>query len=92
LSCYNAETGKPYYVKKELEQIEGVYTSPAAAAGRIYLVGRNGVAYVIKPSEELEVLSINKLEDGFDCSPAFVDNEMYLKGKKYLYCIANSEN
>ncbi|MHC5075253.1 MAG: outer membrane protein assembly factor BamB family protein [Planctomycetota bacterium] len=92
LSCYNAETGKPYYVKKELEQIEGVYASPVAAADRIYIAGRNGVTYVIKPSEELEVLSINKLDDGFDCSPAFVDNEMYLKGKQYLYCIANSED
>jgi outer membrane protein assembly factor BamB len=92
LSCYNAETGKPYYVKKELEQIEGVYASPVAAADRIYIAGRNGVTYVIKPSEELEVLSINKLDDGFDCSPAFVDNKMYLKGKQYLYCIANSED
>ncbi|MHC4132577.1 MAG: PQQ-binding-like beta-propeller repeat protein [Planctomycetota bacterium] len=91
LSCYDAKTGKPYYVKKELEQIEGVYASPAAAANRIYLAGRNGVTYVIKPSEELEVLSVNKLDDGFDCSPAFVGNEMFLKGKKYLYCIAESK-
>jgi outer membrane protein assembly factor BamB len=91
LSCYNAETGKPYYVKKELEQIEGVYASPAAAANRIYLAGRNGVTYVIKPSEELEVLSINKLDDGFDCSPALVGDEIFLKGKEYLYCIASSK-
>ncbi len=92
VSCYNAETGKPYYVKKELEQIEGIYASPAAAAGRVYFVGRNGVTYVIKPSEDLEVLSINKLDDGFDCSPAFVDNEMFLKGKQYLYCISSSKD
>jgi outer membrane protein assembly factor BamB len=91
LSCYNAETGKPYYVKKELEQIEGVYASPAAASNRIYLAGRNGVTYVIKPSEELEVLSINKLDDGFDCSPALVGDEIFLKGKEYLYCIASSK-
>jgi outer membrane protein assembly factor BamB len=92
VSCYNAETGKPYYVKKELEQIEGIYASPAAAAGRVYFVGRNGVTYVIKSSEDLEVLSINKLDDRFDCSPAFVDNEMFLKGKQYLYCIASSKH
>jgi outer membrane protein assembly factor BamB len=92
VSCYNAETGKPYYVKKELEQIEGIYASPAAAAGRVYFVGRNGVTYVIKSSEDLEVLSINKLDDRFDCSPAFVDNEMFLKGKQYLYCIASSQH
>ncbi|MHC4459546.1 MAG: PQQ-binding-like beta-propeller repeat protein [Planctomycetota bacterium] len=92
VSCYNAETGRPYYVKKELEQIEGIYASPAAAAGRVYFVGRNGVTYVIKSSEDLEVLSINKLDDRFDCSPAFVDNEMFLKGKQYLYCIASSKD
>jgi outer membrane protein assembly factor BamB len=92
VSCYNAETGKPYYVKKELGQIEGIYASPAAAAGRVYFVGRNGVTYVIKPSEDVEVLSINKLRDRFDCSPAFLDNEMFLKGKQYLYCITSPKD
>lgn len=91
LSCYNARTGAPFYVKQELGEISGVYASPVGADGRVYLAGRNGVTVVIKNADTLEVLAINKLDDGFDCSPAVVGNELYLKGKKNLYCIAETK-
>jgi len=91
ISCYNAKTGKPYYVKQELEEIKGVYASPVAAAGRVYFVGRNGVTYVIKNAEKFELVGINKLDDDIDCSAAIIGGEIYLKGKKNLYCIATSK-
>ncbi len=91
ISCYNAKTGEPYFFKEKLEQIKGIYASPIAAANRVYFVGRNGVVYVLKASEKLEVLAINTLDDGFDASPAVVGNEIYLKGKQNLYCIASLE-
>lgn len=90
LSCVNAQTGAPYYLKQNLEQMKGVYASPVGAAGRIYLVGRNGVSYVLKNSDTLEVLAVNSLDDRFDCSPVVVGNQLYLKGKQYLYCIADA--
>ncbi|MBL7153774.1 MAG: PQQ-binding-like beta-propeller repeat protein [Phycisphaerae bacterium] len=90
ISCYNAETGKAHFFKQRLEQIDELYASPVGIAGRVYLVGRNGVTYILKLSEKIEVLAVNKLDDRFDCSPAFVGNEIYLKGKENLYCIASS--
>ena len=45
---------------------------------------------VIKRSNQLEVLASNSLDDAFDASPAIVDNQMFLRGKEYLYCL--SEN
>ncbi|MBW8015523.1 MAG: PQQ-binding-like beta-propeller repeat protein [Planctomycetes bacterium] len=89
LSCYDAKTGKPHFVKQSLDQMKGVYASPAAAAGKIYLAGRRGVTCVIKPADQLKTIAINKLDDSFDCSPAFAGTELYLKGKKYLYCISS---
>jgi len=91
ISCYNTRTGKAYFFKEQLEEINGIYASPSAAAGRVYFVGRNGVTYVLKASEKFEVLAVNKLQDRIDCSPAFVGDEMYLKGKENLYCIAGSK-
>jgi len=88
ISCYDAKTGKAHFAKERLKGVNGIYASPAAAAGRVYFVGRNGVTYVLEASERLEVLAVNKLEDRFDCSPAFAGSEIYLKGKKNLYCIA----
>jgi hypothetical protein len=74
-----------------LEKIKGIYASGAGAAGRVYFVGRNGVTYVLKHSEKFEVLAVNTLDDKIDCSPAFVGDEIYLKGKQNLYCIAASK-
>lgn len=91
ISCYNAKTGEAYFSKERLEEINMIYASPAGAGGRVYVVGRNGVTYVLKASEKFEVLAVNKLEDGIDCSPAFAGDEIYLKGKENLYCIAGSK-
>ena len=91
ISCYDAKTGGPHFVKQKMDEMKGVYASPTAAAGRIYFVGRNGVSYVLKSSDKFEVLAINTLDDKIDCSPAFVGDKMYLKGKQNLYCIAASK-
>ncbi len=87
LSCFNAKTGEPFYSRQRLENVANVYASPVGAAGRVYLVGRDGTAMVIKNSPSFEVLATNKLEDDIDASPAVVDNELYLRGRRFLYCI-----
>ena len=61
-----------------------------AVAGRLYVFGRDGKAMVIKHSTTFEVLAENELDEGFDASPAVVGDELYLRGEKHLYCIANS--
>jgi len=92
LSCYDAKTGEPHFVKQTMDEMKGVYASPTAAAGRIYFVGRNGVSYVLKPSDKFEVLAVNTLNDKIDCSPTFVGNEMYIKGKETLYCLTSTNS
>lgn len=89
VSCYNAKTGKPYYTQQTIEGLRGVYASPIGAAGRVYIVGRNGVTAVLNnDSDDYDVLAVNRLDDAIDCSPAAVGDRLYLKGKKSLYCIA----
>jgi len=51
-------------------------------------VGREGGAAVIARGPEFKLLAANRLDDGFDASPAVVDNELYLRGKKFLYRIS----
>ena len=88
LSAFDAKTGKPHYQLQRLEQIPDVFASPVGAAGRVYIPGRDGVTLVLKQGPTFELLKANTLEDGFDASPALVDNELYLRGYKFLYCIA----
>jgi len=88
LSCLNAGTGEAYYSLQRLDGLSGLYASPVGADGKVYIAGRNGTTLVIKHGAQFEVLSTNKLEDSFSASPVIVDNELYLRGEKYLYCIA----
>jgi hypothetical protein len=43
---------------------------------------------VIRHGATFETLAKNSLDDGFDASPALVDGDMYLRGSRYLYAIA----
>lgn len=88
LSALDAATGKVHYGPARLEGIEGVYASPVGAAGRIYVAGRNGVTAVLAAGPELKVLATNRLDDGFEASPAIVGREIYLRGRRHLYAIA----
>lgn len=89
LSVLDARTGKPHYTLQRLEATPNVFASPVGAAGRVYVVGRDGATVVLKHGPTFEVLATNTLDDGFDSSPALVDGELYLKGYRYLYCIAS---
>ena len=58
--------------------------------GRVYFTGREGATLVISSGPTFRVLAKNTLNDGFDASPALVDNEIFMRGYTYLYCIAAS--
>ena len=80
LSAYDAKTGKPHYQLQRLDGVPNVFASPVGAKGRVYFPGRKGTTLVIKHGPTFEVLAKNTLDDGFDASPALVDNEIYLRG------------
>jgi outer membrane protein assembly factor BamB len=65
-----------------------IFASPVGAAGRIYITGRDGTTVVLRHDRENATLAVNHLEDSFSASPALVGGELYLRGEKFLYCIA----
>ncbi len=88
LSAFEATTGTPHYQVERIEAVPNVFASPVAAAGRVYILGQQGTAVVLKHGPELALLATNTLDDRFDASPALVDREIYLRGYTHLYCIA----
>jgi outer membrane protein assembly factor BamB len=90
LSVFDAKTGAPHYLTQRLDAVPNVFASPVGAAGRVYIPGREGDTLVLKHGPAFEVLAVNALDDGFDASPALVDGEIYLRGYRNLYCIAQS--
>ena len=88
LSAFDASSGKAHFEAERLDGLNGVYASPVAADGRVYVVGRDGNTAVLRQGERLEVLAKNSLDDGFDASPAIVGKQIFLRGRQSLYCIA----
>lgn len=87
LSCVDAATGKLHF-REWIEGLGNVYASPVAAAGRIYMMDREGHCAVLQAGDTLEILATNSLDDAFDASPAIAGDEIFLRGAKHLYCIA----
>jgi outer membrane protein assembly factor BamB len=59
------------------------FTTPE---GRIYAASA-GKSYVVKAGEKPEVLATNDLNDGSPASPVVAGGRIYLKGRRYLWCI-----
>ncbi|MEK6237040.1 MAG: PQQ-like beta-propeller repeat protein, partial [Planctomycetales bacterium] len=87
LTCLDAKTGDVIMERVRLPGLANIYSSPVAAAGRVYVTGRNGTTLVLQPSTELKVIATNRLDDRFDASPALAGKQLFLRGEKFLYCL-----
>jgi outer membrane protein assembly factor BamB len=87
LMCVDAKTGDLKYGPERLPEIETLYSSLMAAAGKLYIAGREGTVLVLKQGPVFEVLARNRLDEGIDASPVAVGKQLYLRGAKHLYCI-----
>lgn len=89
LSSVEAKTGRFVINQKRLPDMDTLYASPVAAAGRIYFPSREGKTVVIKHGRELEILATNALdEQAIDATPAIVGSDLIVRGETHLYCIA----
>jgi len=91
LSRLDPITGQPRGEPLRLEGIRDfIFASPIGAAGRIYVTGRDGATVVLRHDRENAILAVNQLNDVFSASPAAVDGELYLRGERFLYCLAEA--
>jgi outer membrane protein assembly factor BamB len=88
LTCLHARTGDTLIDRTRLPGISRVYSSPVGAAGRVYVTSRDGTTLVIKHADTFEVLATNRLDDPIDASPAIAGKELFLRSKRWLYCLA----
>jgi len=87
LTQLDAATGVVRFSER-LEATPNVYASPVAAAGRVYVVGRDGSTVVLAAGPQFRILATNFLDDRFDASPALAEDTLYLRGARHLYGIA----
>ena len=91
ISRLDVKTGLDQSGPFRLSAIRDVYASPVGAAGRIYVTSRDGVTQVISHGDpEPKMLAVNRLDDTFSASAAIAGRELFLRGERYLYCIAEN--
>lgn len=90
ISCVDAESGEVLIERTRLPELRSLYASPVAAAGRLYLTGRDGETVVLKVADRLERLAVNRLNDALDASAAIVGDSLYLRGRTTLYCVRDA--
>ena len=87
LSCVDAATGQPYYMASRIPGLDSIYASPVAAGGYVYLTARNGTTVVIKDAGQLEIVATNSVDETVDATPAPVDDQLFIRGERHLFCI-----
>ena len=90
LTRVDARTGEEPSGPFRLGALRDIYASPVGADGRIYFTDLYGVTQVVSHGKLPRPLAINRLDDSFSASAAIVGDEILLRGRRYLYCIADS--
>ncbi len=90
--CVNADTGETITRERLSGLASGgrpVYASPVKAGNHIYVVTRRSGTFVFEASPEMKQVAHNPALDESDvnATPAVVNNAMYLRSNKRLYCI-----
>lgn len=81
--CLNLADGETLWQQR----IPGTYrASPVYAQGRIYFASLDGDVTVIAADRTYKALATNRLENGFQASPAIHGNALILRSTAHLYC------
>jgi outer membrane protein assembly factor BamB len=88
-TCVDSKTGEVYLDRERLPGVFNIYSSPVGADGRIYVTARNGITLVLKRDKEFKLLARNRLDDAINASPALAGDQLFLRGRNFLYCLSN---
>jgi outer membrane protein assembly factor BamB len=84
VSAYEAKTGKEVFLEENVG-LTGIYASPVAANGYVYLFGLDGTLVVLKAGDFPEVAARAKFGERVAATPAVAGDTMYVRTAKHLY-------
>jgi outer membrane protein assembly factor BamB len=87
VACYDAQKGDTLWTKYMEEPF---YASPMIADGKVFFLDRSGTMHIVKVDGNYELISQPKLGERADCTPAFSDKNIYIRGRKNIYCISQN--
>ncbi len=85
VACRDAATGEKYWLQ---EFDTGFYSSPVKVGDRVYLMNTEGVTHIFNCDKIYQAIADCPLGEPSNCTPAFLDRQIFIRSDKYLYCIA----
>jgi outer membrane protein assembly factor BamB len=84
MTCYDAKTGQVVW---DNDFAETFRASPSLVGDKVYLLTADGLMIIIKVDRKLEEIARYDIGEKTNCSSAFLDGRIYIRGKENLYCI-----
>ena len=87
VACYNSETGDTLWTHYFDNPF---YASPIICDKKVWMLDRTGIMHIVEAGGKLRIISTSPLGENADCTPAFSEKKIYIRGKVNLYCIAEN--
>ena len=92
VTAYNAKTGQPIYQEERINAPDDYWSSPVAAAGRVYFASWKGVVTVMDATADTPtILAQNKLDEQILATPALIDHTILIRTATNLYSFGASK-
>jgi len=87
-SCLDPKTGTTLHTGRKLGP---VYSSPVAAAGRIYFFEDSGTCTIVEKGPKFNVIATNELNETVQTTPAISGGQLFVRTESHLFCIGSTE-
>lgn len=88
VACYNAETGDTLWSHYFSDPF---YASPVIGDNKVWMLDRSGTMHVVEAGSKLNIISSSPLGERTDCTPAFSEKKIFIRGRSNLYCIEKEQ-
>lgn len=87
-SCFIAATGERLW----RERLPGGHSASILTAnGLAYFISDEGIVSVVKPGPTFDVVAQSEMGEKVSASPAVYDNQLFIRGEKHLFCLAQKK-
>ncbi|MBG85985.1 MAG: hypothetical protein CMO80_03670 [Verrucomicrobiales bacterium] len=90
VSAFEAKTGKSIYQSRIVPGRGAMaYSSPVLAGGHIYVPNNEGKVHVLAAGRKFRHVGTIDMKEQIMASPAVSEEKLYLRTRRFLYCIGN---
>jgi hypothetical protein len=86
--CFNTATGEIIWQERLGEH----HASLVSANGLVYFLNDSGVMNIVRPGPKFDCVAQNDIGEKTFASPAIGDGQMFIRGDRHLFCIAEPRN